>query len=302
MSTNNSAPGFEKTEKLALEFRSADDLFQNYPISIIKQVVDKSKATIDSKQQEMRQLVGAKYTDMLQSANTMNEMHLTYNNVVENIDNIVKVCEKNHMVSPVPEDLKANSEDSKDSKTNKLTKEIDPSDFFYPEYLFGLLDTNKYIDASIEVIRAKNVYKNNMNTPGFDHTQEGIISGFPSLIEEGCKKIFLSTDATNDDSKYSSSLLLYLSDSLYLINYAYIEEGGHLFKQLEDIYKDYSFIPAISLQIPKDLSVSIKQWIYTQLDAIKQYTNNYITKITGIRQLAQLKRDLIVTLKDIVIY
>ena len=35
-----------KTEKMELEFRSADDLFQNYPISIIRQVVDKSKYAI----------------------------------------------------------------------------------------------------------------------------------------------------------------------------------------------------------------------------------------------------------------
>ena len=215
-----------KTEKMELEFRSADDLFQNYPISIIRQVVDKSKATIDSKRQEMRRLVGAKYTDLLLSANTMGEMHNTFSTVKEDVSTVMNIIE-NASKEEVKEETILN--DNAELSENR-PPEVDVHDFFFPEYLFGLYDQGLYVDVISNVLKAKQILETDSSSPGWNHMQWGIISEFPRLVEEGSKRLFLNTET---DNAIKSDCLVALS--LY---YKDLQRPIHLYLDTVQEYED----------------------------------------------------------------
>lgn len=93
----------EDSSSIQLQFRSGDDLFNNYSIGIIRQVVDKSeydiriskcnsyRSTIQQKKEEMRQLVGIKYLEMLHVSDTMAEMNQEFSSIYGAVQDILTV-------------------------------------------------------------------------------------------------------------------------------------------------------------------------------------------------------------------
>lgn len=142
----------EDSSSIQLQFRSGDDLFNNYSIGIIRQVVDKSeyfikkrnhnncRSTIQQKKEEMRQLVGSKYLEMLHVSDTMAEMNQEFSTIAAAVKDILTVVYIN--------DIKIKMCNSFESDFVYIEEQDSTSDslsIVTPESLWKLYDQNEML-------------------------------------------------------------------------------------------------------------------------------------------------------------
>ncbi|KAL5704459.1 hypothetical protein ACHQM5_022887 [Ranunculus cassubicifolius] len=141
-------------------FRDAESLFRSKPITEIRSIVKLTEKQIDEKREELRQLVGNRYRDLIDSADSIVQMKSSSESISDNIsliDQGIRSLTSTNLNS---------SNDNDDEVTNPNPSRIRvygiASRVKYlvdtPENIWGCLDESMFLEGSGRYLRAKVVH------------------------------------------------------------------------------------------------------------------------------------------------
>ncbi|KAF5459308.1 hypothetical protein F2P56_023265 [Juglans regia] len=152
----------------------AVSLFRSKPVSEIRNVEASTRAQIQLKQEELRQLVGTRYRDLIDSADSIVLMKNYSQSIASNLSSINSAIRS------------LSSETPKFNSNPNLTRArtygiacrvkylVDT-----PENIWGCLDESMFLEAAARYSRAKHVHDRLMNNE--DRGELSILSSFPLL-------------------------------------------------------------------------------------------------------------------------
>ncbi|KAG6718962.1 hypothetical protein I3842_04G179300 [Carya illinoinensis] len=152
----------------------AVSLFRSKPVSEIRNVEASTRAQIQLKQEELRQLVGTRYRDLIDSADSIVLMKNYSQSIASNLSSI-----NNAIRSLSSETPKFNSNPN---LTRTRTYGIACRVKYLvdtPENIWGCLDESMFLEAAARYSRAKHVHDRLMNNE--DRGELSILSSFPLL-------------------------------------------------------------------------------------------------------------------------
>ncbi|KAG7219356.1 hypothetical protein INR49_019098 [Caranx melampygus] len=76
------------------EIKNPVDLFERYNTDEIRQIERKVRAEIEQKKEELRQMVGERYRDLIDAADTIGEMRQCSESVVRSIEDMHQYCQQ----------------------------------------------------------------------------------------------------------------------------------------------------------------------------------------------------------------
>ncbi|KAH7541750.1 hypothetical protein FEM48_Zijuj02G0000900 [Ziziphus jujuba var. spinosa] len=172
----------DDTRKAALAgggYRDAESLFRTKPISEIRKVESSTRDFIHQKQEELRLLVGTRYRDLIDSADSIVLMKRSSQSISSNLSNI------HSAISSLSED-----HPSATATATAVTTPRDPSrSRIYgvacrvkylvdtPENIWGCLDESMFLEAAARYVRARHVH---LRLDG-DSDHRRFLSNFPLL-------------------------------------------------------------------------------------------------------------------------
>ncbi|KDP32491.1 hypothetical protein JCGZ_13416 [Jatropha curcas] len=162
-------------------YRDAEALFRSKPISQIRNVEATTRKQIQDKKEELRQLVGNRYRDLIDSADSIVLMKSSCESISSNVasiqSNILSLSS-----SPVSETPKFTNSNPVRIRIYGIACRVKYL-VDTPENIWGCLDESMFLEAAGRYIRAKHVHYNLMQANNanaeWDHTK--ILSNFPLL-------------------------------------------------------------------------------------------------------------------------
>ncbi|GKV29015.1 hypothetical protein SLEP1_g37995 [Rubroshorea leprosula] len=158
--------------------RDAELLFRTKPISEIRNVESTTNKHIQDKKEELRQLVGTRYRDLIDSADSILQMKSACESISSNISSIHQHI-RSLSASPISEAPKLQSSDPTRLHTYGIACRVKYL-VDTPENIWGCLDEFMFLEAAARYIRAKHVHSRLMHVNG-DFDQHKILSNFPLL-------------------------------------------------------------------------------------------------------------------------
>ncbi|KAA3453157.1 conserved oligomeric Golgi complex subunit 1-like [Gossypium australe] len=163
----------------SVDNRDAESLFRANPISEIRNVESTTNKQIQDKKEELRQLVGTRYRDLIDSADSILHMKSASESISSNISSLHR-CIRSLSVSDLEPSPKLQSSPNNTARLRiygiacRVKYLVDT-----PENIWGCLDESMFLEAAARYIRAKHVHSNLMLPDGdLDHS---ILSNFPLL-------------------------------------------------------------------------------------------------------------------------
>ncbi|KAJ7532479.1 hypothetical protein O6H91_13G005300 [Diphasiastrum complanatum] len=163
-----------------VNFRNAEELFETRSAVEIRDVEAQTRKEIEAKKEELRQLVGASYRDLIDSADSILQMKKSCELVTENIQKMeegFQFLKRN--VTTVP----ASFEEDRDRKTREKLYGVGSRVKYIvdtPEKIWGCLDEHLYLEGSERYLRAREVHTLLTETTEKNEKKE-LLSNFPLL-------------------------------------------------------------------------------------------------------------------------
>ncbi|TYI85676.1 hypothetical protein E1A91_D04G012000v1 [Gossypium mustelinum] len=161
--------------------RDAESLFRAKPISEIRNVESATNKQIQDKKEELRQLVGTRYRDLIDSADSILQMKSASESISSNISSIhhsIRSLSISVLEAPSP---KLQTPPNPTTRLRiygiacRVKYLVDT-----PENIWGCLDESMFLEAAASYIRAKHVHSILM-LPDGDLDHNNILSNFPLL-------------------------------------------------------------------------------------------------------------------------
>ncbi|KAF2292044.1 hypothetical protein GH714_000307 [Hevea brasiliensis] len=167
------------------DYRDAETLFRKKPISQIRDVETATRKQIQDKKEELRQLVGNRYRDLIDSADSIVLMKSSCESISSNVASI-QTNIRSLSASPVSETPKFSNSNPARLRIYGIACRVKYL-VDTPENIWGCLDESMFLEAAGRYIRARHVHfnltlSNNANADScaeWDHTK--ILSIFPLL-------------------------------------------------------------------------------------------------------------------------
>ncbi|KAK1556241.1 hypothetical protein Q3G72_001184 [Acer saccharum] len=174
-------------------YRDAESLFRTKPISEIRNVELNTRKQIQEKQEDLRQLVGTRYRDLIDSADSIVLMKSSCDSISSNISSI-----HSHILS-----LSAETPKLVNTNPNRLKIYGIACRVKYlvdtPENIWGCLDESMFLDSAARYVRAKHVQYilldvnkdiDHLNFPLLQH-QCQIVDSFKAQISQRSRERLL---------------------------------------------------------------------------------------------------------------
>ncbi|KAL4334246.1 hypothetical protein GQ457_07G015590 [Hibiscus cannabinus] len=166
----------------SVDNRDAESLFRANPISEIRNVESATNKQIEDKKEELRQLVGTRYRDLIDSADSILRMKSASESISSNISSIhlsLRSLSVSALESPSPK-----LQTPPNTTTTRIRIYGIACRVKYlvdtPENIWGCLDESMFLEAAARYMRAKHVHSNLMPSDG-DLDHNNILSNFPLL-------------------------------------------------------------------------------------------------------------------------
>ncbi|WAQ86199.1 hypothetical protein PtA15_6A831 [Puccinia triticina] len=124
-----------------LSIDDPDDLFPNFTIREIRAIEQRARADADQKREDLRQMVGERYRDLLSAADSIVRMKISSENLLGSLDHARLQSDRNRLKSKAQ--LAANSHTSSITGSSKLS-------YILATLLRLLLDLSEHIWRSLE--------------------------------------------------------------------------------------------------------------------------------------------------------
>ncbi|KAI4350187.1 hypothetical protein L6164_010693 [Bauhinia variegata] len=165
-------------------YRDAESLFRTKPISEIRNVETSTRKQIEDKKEELRQLVGNRYRDLIDSADSIVLMKSSCHSISDNISSIrnsIRALSLSHSQSK----LQSHSQSATRIWTYGIACRVKYL-VDTPENIWGCLDEAMFLEAASRYVRAKHVHHRLFFNHGLadNNAADGdqkILSNFPLL-------------------------------------------------------------------------------------------------------------------------
>ncbi|KAF7146705.1 hypothetical protein RHSIM_Rhsim04G0086300 [Rhododendron simsii] len=160
---------------------AAESLFRTKPISEIRTVESTTRKQIKDKSEELRQLVGTRYRDLIDSADSIVLMKSSCESISRNISSVHDSILRSLSSSTTPK-LSSNPNPNR-ARTYGIACRVKYL-VETPEIIWGCLDESMFVEAASRYIRARLVHYtlvNNNNNNSNDNKNKNILSNFPLL-------------------------------------------------------------------------------------------------------------------------
>ncbi|XP_077285112.1 conserved oligomeric Golgi complex subunit 1 isoform X2 [Arctopsyche grandis] len=138
-----------------------DVLFQQHWITEIDDIQKKLLLEIERKKEELRIMVGEKYRDLIEAADTIGEMKSTVNNCIQNIDDMTSTCQKLHDTYLIGFKNNTNSTSVERPVVNRTTHGIAIQIKLLmeiPEQIWSNVDVEDFLTATQLFLLARHIY------------------------------------------------------------------------------------------------------------------------------------------------
>ncbi|GFG34353.1 hypothetical protein Cfor_08794, partial [Coptotermes formosanus] len=216
-----------------------DKLFEDHTISEILETQKKLQAEIERKREELRTMVGERYRDLIEAADTIADMKQTAQGIISHIENMSTQClqlQQKHLLG-----FKLDADSSKDSERVSMNKA------YYsvaiqikilmdiPEQIWSAVEKEDYILGAQLFLFARHINTGLQLHAGVDDVlnaskvmmwfpviarQWGAISPFQDVILSGSQNMLQSDSISPEDASSCLSTLVLLQgiSSLELLN------------------------------------------------------------------------------------
>ncbi|MED6216923.1 Golgi transport complex subunit 1 [Stylosanthes scabra] len=168
-------------------YRDAESLFRTKPIAEIRNVEAATRKQIEDKKEELRQLVGNRYRDLIDSADSIVHMKASCNSISANI---AEIHGRINSLSASSSISQTNSSQTKlHSQSRAWTYGVACRVKYLvdtPENIWGCLDEGMFLEAASRYVRAKHVHHRLFSAEddggvGGGEQKNKILSNFPLL-------------------------------------------------------------------------------------------------------------------------
>ncbi|CAO2832628.1 unnamed protein product [Amaranthus hypochondriacus] len=144
-------------------FREAETLFRAKPVSEIRNIESNTRKQIDDKKEELRQLIGNRYRDLIDSADSILLMKSSCESISSNISSI------SDSIFSLSSAISTNFSPNPNPNRSKIYGIASRVKYLVdtPENIWGCLDEFMFLEASARYVRAKLVYQG-LNLVGHD--------------------------------------------------------------------------------------------------------------------------------------
>ncbi|CAG8557339.1 8682_t:CDS:10 [Paraglomus brasilianum] len=141
---------------------NADELFVRYSIPELRSLENKTRIDIGNKKQELRLMVGERYRDLIDAADSIVNMRQCSLSIEERLLQMQNSCDVKTLKQDVSVQLQDEKKGTKDDKKYHLYSTAAQIKLLVdvPEQIWRSLESHKYLNASRLYLIAKRVYKN----------------------------------------------------------------------------------------------------------------------------------------------
>ncbi|KAI1884232.1 hypothetical protein AGOR_G00224330 [Albula goreensis] len=130
------------------EIRDPATLFERYNTEEIRAIERKVRGEIEQKKEELRQMVGERYRDLIEAADTIGEMRQCSESVVNSIQDMYRYCHKlKQGKSPVPASSKQETQRQSQQKFYSMASQIKLL-LEIPERIWSSMESSQYLRAT----------------------------------------------------------------------------------------------------------------------------------------------------------
>ncbi|KAK3097887.1 hypothetical protein FSP39_014178 [Pinctada imbricata] len=203
-------------------------LFEKFTVDEVRAIEKKTRADIERKKEDLRTMVGERYRDLIEAADTITEMKNSAHNVMQSINRMESLCKElkqRHMVKGsllYKREKPDNSSRKHELKFYGIASQIKLL-LDMPEKIWSALDTSDYLTAARHYLLSRHVHTSlqldSQQSPDLLSMfpvltrQWAAISHFRSTILQGCRSLL--RDAQADDQQIADCLctIILLEDS-----------------------------------------------------------------------------------------
>ncbi|KAK7174617.1 hypothetical protein R3I93_001734 [Phoxinus phoxinus] len=165
------------------EIKDPTVLFERYGTDEIRAIERKVRGEIEHKKEELRQMVGERYRDLIDAADTIGEMRQCSESVVQSIQDMYRYCHKLKQAKHAPQSS-GKAEDQKQSQEKfytmasqiKLLLEI-------PERVWSAMESSQYLQATQLYLLCCHLHSQ-LHLEGGGHQYSPVLSRFPILVRQ----------------------------------------------------------------------------------------------------------------------
>jgi len=217
---------FGKGEAATMQNSDANSLFEKHTIEEIRALEKATRSDIEKKKEELRLMVGERYRDLIDAADTIADMKLSAENVMKSISSMEGMCNamrQKHMVRGASFHITINSNPDKNTREQefygtaaqiKLLMDI-------PEKIWSSVESQEYLTATQLYLLARHINTSLHLDPRRSSDvsswfpvltrQWAAISHFKTTILQGCRSMLTDTETDLSDlqmAKVLSSIIL----------------------------------------------------------------------------------------------
>ncbi|XP_076852607.1 conserved oligomeric Golgi complex subunit 1 isoform X2 [Brachyhypopomus gauderio] len=165
------------------EIKDPTVLFERYSTEDIRAIERKVRGEIEQKKEELRQMVGERYRDLIDAADTIGEMRQCSGSVVQSLQDMYRYCHRLKQTKKTPQSH-SKDEDQKQSKERfytmasqiKLLLEI-------PERIWSALESSQYLEATQLYLLCCHLHSE-LHLQGGSSHYSPVLARFPILVRQ----------------------------------------------------------------------------------------------------------------------
>uniref|UniRef100_A0A672Q3H2 Conserved oligomeric Golgi complex subunit 1 n=1 Tax=Sinocyclocheilus grahami TaxID=75366 RepID=A0A672Q3H2_SINGR len=165
------------------EIKDPTVLFERYGTEEIRAIERKVRGEIEQKKEELRQMVGERYRDLIDAADTIGEMRQCSESVVQSIQDMYRYCHKLKQAKHAPQSS-GKAEGQKQSQERfytmasqiKLLLEI-------PERVWSAMESSQYLQATQLYLLCCHLHSQ-LHLERGGHQYSPVLSRFPILVRQ----------------------------------------------------------------------------------------------------------------------
>ncbi|XP_036366016.1 conserved oligomeric Golgi complex subunit 1 isoform X4 [Octopus sinensis] len=214
-------------QNLPLHEMDTNLMFEKYTIQEIREIEKKNRLDIERKKEELRIMVGERYRDLIEAADTITDMKKSSQNVMNSISKIEELCKQlkqNHLAKgtsyihrPLADKSRKQTENHFYSVASQIKLLLD-----MPEKMWSAVDSQEFLLAAQAFLLSRHVHTGLQLEAQCSASilscfpvlsrQWTAISHFKATILQGCRKLLREVNATDQQIADALCSILLLED------------------------------------------------------------------------------------------
>uniref|UniRef100_A0A673IKQ6 Conserved oligomeric Golgi complex subunit 1 n=1 Tax=Sinocyclocheilus rhinocerous TaxID=307959 RepID=A0A673IKQ6_9TELE len=165
------------------EIKDPTVLFERYNTDEIRAIERKVRGEIEQKKEELRQMVGERYRDLIDAADTIGEMRQCSESVVQSIQDMFRYCNKLKQSKHASQSCgKAEGQKQSQDKFYTMASQIKLL-LEIPERVWSAMESSQYLQATQLYLLCCHLHSQ-LHLEGRGHQYSPVLSHFPILVRQ----------------------------------------------------------------------------------------------------------------------